>query len=307
VSATRPLVSVGVPVRNGAAALGRALDSLVAQTYPHLEILVSDNASSDATEAIAREYAARDARVRYMRQPCAVDVVSNFRAPVEASRGEFFLWAAYDDVRDANYVETLLRGFERVPDASLCFSAVAEFNALDDANAARLVEHRFETLGLTFEQVARQQSSGYCLHIYGLIASAYLREYSWHAPSEGWDVPLLYWLAMRGPFVFEPGTRFTYFRPAAGRTIEARALENNFGRASAWWPEQLTWACACAVADGSRRAGRPIGFAYACAFLYFHVLPGGRGVVARWTPTAVRNLYRRATNRPRLASPNQAA
>ena len=61
------LVSVGVPVKNGAPQLCRALESVCGQTYKNLEILISDNASSDRTRQIGESYARQDPRVRYHR------------------------------------------------------------------------------------------------------------------------------------------------------------------------------------------------------------------------------------------------
>ncbi len=298
------LVSVGVPIRNGAATLRRALDSIVAQTYENLEIIISDNQSSDDTESICREYASRDPRVRYMRQSQPLTAVENFRAVADASHGEFFIWAAYDDLRDSNYVETLLRGLDRHPGASICFSEAAEFTSLEAHEAAARIQHRFQTLGLSFMDVVRQQTSTYCVHVYGLIRSSYLREYPWFSPTEGWDVSLLFWLAMRGPFVFEPGTTFTYFRPAEGVSNEQRALINNFRRLSFWWPEDLAWACAGAIADATRRKGEPIHRGRAFAVMYFHILQGWRGIVARWTPRPVIKVYRLV--RPRRRAPASA-
>ena len=64
---TSPRVSIGLPVYNGERHLAEALESLLGQTYEDLELIVSDNASTDATEEIVRPYAARDRRVRYGR------------------------------------------------------------------------------------------------------------------------------------------------------------------------------------------------------------------------------------------------
>ena len=63
-----PLVTLGVPVRNGAAMLAAALDSIVAQDYPNLEVVVSDNASTDATPEILRDYVQRYRHIRVIRQ-----------------------------------------------------------------------------------------------------------------------------------------------------------------------------------------------------------------------------------------------
>ena len=62
-----PRVSIGMPIYNGERYLRSALDSLLAQTFEAFEIIISDNASTDATPAICSAYAAKDPRIRYYR------------------------------------------------------------------------------------------------------------------------------------------------------------------------------------------------------------------------------------------------
>ncbi|MGE0821932.1 MAG: glycosyltransferase family 2 protein [Candidatus Binatia bacterium] len=104
----QPLVSIGVPVYNGETFLRAGLDALLAQTYPHLEVVIADNASTDHTEEICREYANKDARVRYHRNPRNVGVYANFRHVLALARGDYFMWAAVDDLRPLTAVEDCL-------------------------------------------------------------------------------------------------------------------------------------------------------------------------------------------------------
>lgn len=113
--ARAPKVSIGMPVRNGEPHLRAALDSLVAQTFTDFELIVSDNASTDATGAICREYAAADARIRYVRQDEDLGAFANFRFVVEQAAGEYFMWAAADDTRAPGFVETNLAFLEDHP------------------------------------------------------------------------------------------------------------------------------------------------------------------------------------------------
>jgi hypothetical protein len=64
-----PRLSVGLPVYNGQNYLSQSLDALLGQSYPDFELIISDNASTDATPEICRRYAATDSRIRYLRQP----------------------------------------------------------------------------------------------------------------------------------------------------------------------------------------------------------------------------------------------
>lgn len=97
-------VSLGVPVYNGEKYLREALDSVVAQDVDGLEIVISDNASNDSTEAICREYAADDPRIRYVRQPRNIGGVPNLNFVLNAARSPWFKWAFYDDVLRPDYL-----------------------------------------------------------------------------------------------------------------------------------------------------------------------------------------------------------
>jgi len=100
-----PSVTVGLPVYNGARYLPSALDSLAAQTYADLEIVISDNCSTDETGEICRAFAARDERVRYIRRAENRGAAWNFNSVVTESSSPYFKWAAADDVLAPTCVE----------------------------------------------------------------------------------------------------------------------------------------------------------------------------------------------------------
>jgi glycosyltransferase involved in cell wall biosynthesis len=114
-----PLVSIGMPVYNGADYIQQALDSLLAQSYANLEINISDNASTDGTEEICRLYLAKDDRIHYHRNPRNIGLMGNWRRVLELASGEYFMWAACDDVWSTNYVATLLECLLMHPQAVL--------------------------------------------------------------------------------------------------------------------------------------------------------------------------------------------
>jgi len=107
-----PKVTIGLPVRNGARTLDRALTSLRAQTERDIEILVADNASTDETVAVAERHGAADPRVRIHRHPSNVGITANFEFVLRRARGRYFAWAAHDDVWDAAFLETLVGALE---------------------------------------------------------------------------------------------------------------------------------------------------------------------------------------------------
>lgn len=108
-----PIVSVGVPTYNRPAGLEHTLQCLVGQTYPHLEIIVADNASpGEATAAVVERFARADPRVTYHRHEQNLGATGNFKFVLKQASGEFFMWAADDDDWDARFVETCLRAVQ---------------------------------------------------------------------------------------------------------------------------------------------------------------------------------------------------
>ena len=103
-----PRVSIAVPVYNGEPSIRSTLESLQAQTYTNLEILICDNASTDRTREICDEYAAGDPRIRYYRNAANIGQTRNFRRALDLATGEFFMWTCADDVRPSRAVEHLV-------------------------------------------------------------------------------------------------------------------------------------------------------------------------------------------------------
>jgi len=120
--ADQPKISIGMPVYNGEESLGAALDAMLAQTFTAFEIIISDNGSSDATEAIARDYAARDSRIRYIRQPINLGATPNFRFVMEQASAPYFMWAACDDLRSIDFLAENITFLDAHPEyvASTC-------------------------------------------------------------------------------------------------------------------------------------------------------------------------------------------
>lgn len=113
---SEPLVSIGLPTRNRAATLARAAGSVLAQDWPRLELVISDNASTDGTEAVCERLQREDPRVRYIRQPEDLGAAANFRSVLTESRGELFMWMADDDWLDPGYVSACARVLAERPD-----------------------------------------------------------------------------------------------------------------------------------------------------------------------------------------------
>jgi GT2 family glycosyltransferase len=124
-----PLVSIGVPTYNRAPTLRRALESALAQTHRAIELVVSDQASGDGTEALCRELAARDARVRYLRQPSNDGgSTANFNLIARQLRGPYAMLLADDDWLDPRYVERCLAVLRARPELAVAYGRARYFD-----------------------------------------------------------------------------------------------------------------------------------------------------------------------------------
>jgi glycosyltransferase involved in cell wall biosynthesis len=103
----QPLFTIGIPTYNRAALLREALQSALLQTYEHIEVLVSDNASVDSTEAVVQSFS--DSRIRYFRQKSNIGSGRNFEYCVENARGRYFSWLQDDDIIFSDFVEKAVR------------------------------------------------------------------------------------------------------------------------------------------------------------------------------------------------------
>jgi glycosyltransferase involved in cell wall biosynthesis len=120
------MLSIGVPVYNGAATLPRALDSLLAQDLHDFELVISDNGSTDDTPEIARRYALRDPRVRSLREGVNRGPTWNFNRVLDAASGSrYFMWAADDDRWAPDFASSCVSFLEAHPDTALCATRVA--------------------------------------------------------------------------------------------------------------------------------------------------------------------------------------
>jgi len=116
-----PEVTIGLPVYNGEAHLRTALDSLLEQTFSDFELLISDNASVDRTEQICAEYAQRDARISYFRQPHNLGATENWNFVVRHARGKYFKWATANDICPPGVLERSVEVLRNQPEVVLCY------------------------------------------------------------------------------------------------------------------------------------------------------------------------------------------
>jgi glycosyltransferase involved in cell wall biosynthesis len=106
-----PLVSVGLPVRNGVSGIQDTVHSILGQDWGDLEVIISDNGSDDGTEDLCRALARADGRVRYHRQHRNIGLLNNFSWVMNEARGRYFRWIGHGDQLEPSYLTRTLERF----------------------------------------------------------------------------------------------------------------------------------------------------------------------------------------------------
>jgi glycosyltransferase involved in cell wall biosynthesis len=118
----KPRVSIGMPLYNAERFLEQALDGILAQTFTDFELVISDNDSTDSTQAICQRYAERDPRIKYHRLPSNIGVSRNFNRVFELSTGDYFKWCAHDDIPAPTFLEKCVAVLDSRPEVVMCYT-----------------------------------------------------------------------------------------------------------------------------------------------------------------------------------------
>jgi glycosyltransferase involved in cell wall biosynthesis len=212
-----PRVSVGLAVYNGERFINEALSSLLCQTFDDFELIISDNASTDRTEDICREYAAGDSRVHYYRNSHNLGLSGNYRRVFELSSGAYFKWATYDDVCAPEFIARCVDVLDRDGHVVLAHPQARIIDELGDVKAdcsagLHLQSPRpSERLAQLFRNLRLSNA------LYGVIRSDVLRATPLVGDFPAADIPLLAELCLRGLFYEIP--EFLFLRRVHGRAI----------------------------------------------------------------------------------------
>lgn len=129
-----PRVTIGIPVYNGEQTVASTIECFLVQTFEDFELVIGDNASTDATLDIANRYAAADRRIRVLRSPVNRGVHKNYSAVVREARGEYLKWASCNDWCAPDFVERCVAVLDARADVVLTYPRTRLFDAtLDDA------------------------------------------------------------------------------------------------------------------------------------------------------------------------------
>jgi len=198
-----PEISIGLPVYNGDKYLDQAITSIASQSFSDFELIIADNCSTDDSLMIAKSWAEADSRIRVLESEENLGAAPNFNRVFRASTGEYFKWAACDDILQQDFLEKCIRQFEARPDTVLVYS-----DALDIDDNGAVIGPIYDS-GLSMrvdsdDPVTRFRDlvlpNHSCIAVFGLMRRSILDESGLIGPFVGSDRVLLAQLALMGPF-----------------------------------------------------------------------------------------------------------
>jgi glycosyltransferase involved in cell wall biosynthesis len=235
-----PRVSVGLPVYNGANFIRESIQSILQQDFRDLELIITDNASTDNTEVICREIAGKDSRVRYYRNESNIGAAGNYNKVVELARGEYFRWQAHDDECHPAMVRRCVEVLDQAPSSVVMVYPLAE---LIDENGRRLEAplDRIESRDpRPYRRLARLMwTLNMCDPVFGLIRMEPLRKTQLIGAFFGADYVLLAELLMLGQ-IWEIDEVLFRLRAHAKRSMKANASARD---RAAWYDPSALKKC----------------------------------------------------------------
>jgi glycosyltransferase involved in cell wall biosynthesis len=192
-----PLISIGMPIYNSEDTLENAILSIINQDYKNIELIISDNSSTDKTEEICRRFANYDSRVKYVRQNFNIGPTANFEYVLANSSGKYFMWAAGDDSRSSRFISVNLAALSENPNIVASTSP----NIFD--KDSRLIENevRISLLGNRASRFKQFLNNPHQTHglFYSLIRIESIRSCPWiREIIFGWDWAIVLYLANQG-------------------------------------------------------------------------------------------------------------
>jgi len=130
-SANQPKLSIGIPVFNGEKFLHQCFNSLLSQTFTDFELIISDNASTDSTSNICKEYSKKFKNFRYIRQDKNIGMKSNFFYVLQKASCDYFIWVGIDDILLPDFLK---KNLEILQSKKNLVGSVSKIKFLDSNN-----------------------------------------------------------------------------------------------------------------------------------------------------------------------------
>lgn len=218
-----PLLSIGMFVFNGERFISKALDSLLSQDFRDYELIISDNASTDRTEAICREYAARDPRIVYHRNRENMGAGWNLRRVCDLARGKYFKWAANDDFCEPGYLSKCIEVLESRPDVVVVHSKTR----VVDQDGALVEDYEWPLRTDDADPVTRFRdlllNDHMCFQIFGVMRLESLRKVPPQGSYVNSDGVLLAQMGLLGPY-YEIPERLWINTRHSGQSSQTRPI-----------------------------------------------------------------------------------
>ena len=197
-----PVVSIGMPVHNGARYIGAAIESILAQTFSDLELIIADDASTDRTSEICRSYASHDSRIQFYSNPRRLGLSENHNRVFQLASAEYFHWTGADDAHDKCFLERCIATLETNPTCALVHTQVRaidscgnEITVLDNALTGTSSPRPGDRLAALLREDLR------CNVMYGVFRREALRRTSLMRPFHNSDRVLMVETALLGRFL----------------------------------------------------------------------------------------------------------
>lgn len=204
----KPRVSVGMPVYNREKFLPVAIEAQLNQTNGDFELIITDNASTDHTEEICRDYAARDSRIRYYRNERNLGAAGNYRCCFELAEGEYYRWTPSDDFVSPNLHERAIEVLDSDPSVLVAYGRTKLIDG-----EGRVIADFDENLHLMDDlPSSRWKRVFYNMRLgnipYGLTRTAQLRRTGLIRNYTGGDIPFVAEMSLYGKFYEIPDAYF---------------------------------------------------------------------------------------------------
>ncbi len=208
-TSTTPKVSIGMPVYNGEKYIAYALDSILAQTYQDFEIIICDNASTDRTQEISLNYVQKDSRISYHRNEKNLGAAPNYNLAFHKAKGEYFKWAACDDMLAPEFLAKCVEALDQNPDVVLCVPKTR----LIDEHGEYLRDFDYKKADADFQDPKKRFRNFLLFNmsgnfIFGLLRSSGIARTALHGSYTSSDLVLLSELALYGRFYVMPDYLF---------------------------------------------------------------------------------------------------
>lgn len=123
------LLTIGMPVFNDVHFIEKSLESILTQRFHDFELIISDDGSTDGSEAICKKYAEKDSRIKYIRQQKNIGISKNMMFLLSQAKTKYFMWAGDDDILEPTFIDKLIDSLEKNTD---CIVAFCNYNFIDE-------------------------------------------------------------------------------------------------------------------------------------------------------------------------------